>query len=438
MDSKNCADISKQFSLNSLPSLMLLQKGQKHREYIGPVRAAALLSYSFKISQAPITTFSSISSLLDYAVMHDVVVTGFFSGSQDKDELADFKVASKFMQLRHNVYFAMVTSPAAVSNALELNLIRSSPSSCIFNNLNIAQDMRNWRKTKTACTTLSELEGSLSDWIGPNALRLVDQVTGENSLFYEDAKLPMVLLFLKETEDNRVLLHEFEAAAENLKALASFAWTHDSDAKKVTLGIPTHVSPALAINTWSGDQNQYVFPPSEQLDARSIQNWVRRYLSGQLKPKVVVASAPPMDWGHVQSLTFSKFDVVYDTSIDAVVLFYSHLQRQETEVIALQFKRAAERLRTLAVNTMTLFAFDVETNPSIPSGVEFHKLPSICMISAGKKAPPFTYYSGKGKGDLIHAVTSALFDILKQFAPCCCGCNNMLPEHYLSPMTHPI
>jgi hypothetical protein len=187
--------------------------------------------------------------------------------------------------------------------------------------------------------------------------------------------------------------------------MASFAWSNDAETvtKKITLGIPAHISPALAINTWFGDKNQYVFPSTQELNARNIQNWVRSYLSGQLKPKVVVNSAPQIDWGFVQVLTLSKFDVVYDTAVDAVVLFFSHMQHQETEIIALQFKRAAERLRSLGVNTMPLYAFDVETNPSLPSSVEFHRLPSICIIPANKKAPPFTYYNGKGRGDRIHA-----------------------------------
>ena len=404
-DSKQCADISKDFSLNSLPSVILLQKGQKHLYYSGPVAASALLSYSFKISQAPFTMFSSTATFLNFAVSHDIVVAGFFRGSGDKEELTDFKSACKLMQLRHNVHFALLTSPSAVSNATDLNLITSSPSACIFNNLNVPLQSRDWRKTKTSCTTLSDLEGALASWIGPNALRLIDEVTSENSMFYEEAKVPMILLFFNASNDNRALLREYEMAAQNMRGLASFAWSNDAETvtKKITLGIPAHISPALAINTWFGDKNQYVFPSTQELNARNIQNWVRSYLSGQLKPKVVVNSAPQIDWGFVQVLTLSKFDVVYDTAVDAVVLFFSHMQHQETEIIALQFKRAAERLRSLGVNTMPLYAFDVETNPSLPSSVEFHRLPSICIIPANKKAPPFTYYNGKGRGDRIHA-----------------------------------
>ena len=404
LDGKNCADIAKDFSLNSLPAVILLQKGQKHRYYSGPVGASALLSYSHKISQASHSTFSSLAAALDFAVAHDVAVVGFFRGSGDKDELADFRSASKLMQLRHNVHFAVVSSPTSASEALDLNLIKSSPTACIFNNMGIPLQVRNWRKTKTSCTTLSDLDGPLSSWIGPNSLRLIDEVTSENSLFYEEAKLPMILMFFNASNDNKALLHEFETAAENLRGLASFAWSNDAEtvARKVTLGVPAHVSPAVAINTWFGEKNQYVYPLSQQLDARGIQNWVRSYLSGQLKPKVVTNSAPTIDWGVVQSLTFSKFDVVFDTAVDAVVLFFSHLQRQETEIITLQFKRAADRLRTLGVKTMILYAYDVETNPSLPSSVEFHKLPSICIIPASKKAPPFTYYNGKGKGECTH------------------------------------
>jgi thiol-disulfide isomerase/thioredoxin len=408
MDSKHCADVSKDFDVNSLPAVIVLQKGQKFRYYSGPVEALALLSYSFKISQSSFSTFTSMATFLDFANTRDVVVAGFFRGNGDKDELADFRSSSKLMQLRHNVYFAMLTSPAAISNSIDIQMIKSSPSACIFNNINVPIQMRDWHKTKTSCTTLSDLDGSLANWIGPNALRLVDEVTSENSLFYEDAKLPMMLMFMNATNDNSVLLHEFEMAAENLRGKALFAWSNDADspAKKVALGVPAHVSPALAVNTWSGETNQYVFPPSQHLNARNIENWVRSYLSGQVKPKVVVNSAPPIDFGgFVQSLTFSKFNIVYDTAVDAVVLFFSHMQRQETEIIALQFKRAAERLRSVGVKTMTLYAYDVETNPSLPKNVDFHKLPSICIIPASKKAPPFTYYNGKGKGDYIHPIT---------------------------------
>ncbi len=401
MDSEHCADISKDFSLMSLPAVVLLQKGPKHQHYSGPTGASDLLAYSFKISHSSYSSFSSMPALLDFAVAHDVVVAGFFRGSGDKEEIADFKSASKFMQFRHNVHFAMVSSPASVSNAVDLNLIKGSPSACIFNNLGVPLQSRSWQKAKTSCTSLSDLDAPLSSWIGPSALRLVDEITSENSLFYEEAKLPMVLMFFNASKDNTALLLEFERAADNMRGLASFAWSNDADsvARKVSLGVAADVSPALAINTWIGDKNQYVFPSSQPLNARNIQNWARSYLSGQLKPKVVPNTSPPIDWGFVQSLTFSKFDVVFDAAVDAVVLFFSHMQRQETDIITLQFKRAAERLRTLGVKTMILYAYDVETNPSLPSSVEFHKLPSICIIPARKKEPPFTYYNGKGKGD---------------------------------------
>jgi len=418
-DSKDCADVSKEFSLSSLPAVIVVQKGRKHRYYSGPVGASAMLAYSFKISQAPFVTVSSMAAFFDFAVAHDIVVAGFFRGSGDKDELSDFRSASKLMQLRHNVHFVLVTSTAAISNAIDLNLIKSSPSACIFNNMDLPLQKRDWRKAKTACTTLSDLDGTFESWIGPNALRIIDQISSENALFYEDAKLPMILLFLNATKDTRALLHELKVAAENLRGLASFAWSDDSDlsARKVTLGVPAHLSPALAINTWAGDKNQYVFPSSQELNARNIQNWVRSYLSGQLKPKVIVDSAPAVDWGFVQSLTSSKFDVVFDTAIDAVVLFFSPQQLQETDIIALQFKRAAERLHTLEVKTMALYAFNVETNPSIPSSVEFQKLPSICIIPANKKAPPFTYYHGKGKGNRIQCTTHCFFVMPSSSSP---------------------
>jgi hypothetical protein len=407
MDSKHCADISKDFEMNSLPAVIVLQRGQKHRYYAGPVEASALLSYSFKISQSPFSTFSSVAAFLDFAVARDVVIAGFFLGSDDKDELADFRAASKLMQLRHNVYFATLISPSAVSDAIDLKITKSSPSACIFNNLGVPLKMRDWHQTKNSCTTLSELDGSFAAWIGPNSLRLVDEITSENSLFYEDAKLPMILMFMNTSNDNRALLHQFEMAAENLRGLASFAWSNDADtaARKVTLGVPAHISPAVAINTWTGETRQYVFPPSEHLSARNIQNWVRSYLSGQLQPKIAVNSAPAIDWGFVQTLTFAKFDVVYSSAVDAVVLFFSHTQRQETEIIALQFKRAAERLRKVGVKSMILYSYDVETNPSLPKSVDFHKLPSICIVPANKKAPPFTYYNGKGKGGHVHFIS---------------------------------
>jgi hypothetical protein len=440
LDSKNCADVSKDFDVISVPSVVILQKGQKFRYYSGPIDATALLSYSHKISQSSFSTFSSMAAFLDFVIMRDVVIAGFFRGVGEKDEMSDFRSASKLMQLRHNVHFAILTSPTAISEAIDLQMIKSSASACIFNNLNVPHQLRDWRNTKTSCITLSDLDGSFAAWIGPNALRVVDEVTSENSLFYEDAKLPMMLMFMNATNDNTALLHDFETVAENLKGLAVFAWSNDADsvAKKVTLGVPAHVSPALAVNTWTGDTNQYVFPLSQPLNARNIENWVRSYLAGQVKPKVVVNSAPLIDFGFVQILTFSKFNVVYDTAIDAVVLFFSHMQHQETEIIALQFKRAAERLRTVGVKTMTLYAYDVETNPSLPKNVDFHKLPSICIIPASKKAPPFTYYNGKGKGDYLHPNTVFCHITRKQFARCCSGFSNTHRSHCLSPMTRQI
>jgi hypothetical protein len=64
-----------------------------------------------------------------------------------------------------------------------------------------------------------------------------------------------------------------------------------------------------------------------------------------------------------------------------------------------------------------LYAYNVETNPSLPPSVEFHKLPSICIIPARKKEPPFTYFSGKGKGNVIQLHNRHLFVTLESSSP---------------------
>ena len=73
---------------------------------------------------------------------------------------------------------------------------------------------------------MSELNSRLKDWIQEKSVRLVDEITNGNFVYYESLKRPMVLLFLDRESKNAPILRAMKAVAKRYQVPATLEHTH--------------------------------------------------------------------------------------------------------------------------------------------------------------------------------------------------------------------
>lgn len=65
---------------------------------------------------------------------------------------------------------------------------------------------------------------SSQDWIADKSVRLVDEITNGNFVYYESLRRPMLLLFLDKKANNRDVLRSMKAVAKRYKGSISCGW----------------------------------------------------------------------------------------------------------------------------------------------------------------------------------------------------------------------
>jgi hypothetical protein len=195
-------------------------------------------------------------------------------------------------------------------------------------------------------------------------VRIVDEITGLNFAYYESLRLPMLLLFVDKSHDNRKVQEAFKAVAKGYQGKVSFAYidgkAHAS--RKMALGLVDDVLPAMGFNTLSG--TLYPFPTHKPLTQQSIKEHVEGYLTGRLQPTQASSSPEEMKAAEeeaerlgaeglieVSRKTFA--DVCMDESKDVLVLFYAAAQ-QVTKDFWPYWRKTVERFRQLGIGCAQL------------------------------------------------------------------------------------
>lgn len=371
-------DFAKEHGVSTQPHITVYHKCKARGVYKGFHSPSALLQFGEKLKAKAVRDISTEAELETFAGAYNVSVLGFFtsdSGADDEEE--EFQEAAETFRYAHNVYFARVVPRALLSayGSKGKKWFTKSPSVVVVRNFDEGdRDM-----DAVLATELSDT--SLQQWIEKRTVRIVDEITGLNFAYYESLKLPMLLLFIDKSHDNRKVQEAFKAVAKGYQGKISFAYidgkAHAS--RKMALGLVDDVLPAMAFNTLSG--TLYPFPTHKPITQQNIKEHVEGYLTGRLQPTQASSSPQEMQAAveeaerlgaqgliEVSRRTFAE--VCMDESKDVLVLFYAAAQ-QVTKDFWPYWRKTVERFRQLGIGSAQ--------NPSPGLSVRVCGVKSVCL-----------------------------------------------------------
>jgi len=213
---RRAQEFANEHGVSTLPHITVFDKCKAKGVYKGFHSPPALLQYGNKLKAQAVRGITDEAALETFAGAHNVSVVGFFaSGSGVEEEEEEFQEAAETFRYTHNVYFASVATPAllaAYGNKGKKWFVKS-PSVVVLRNFDEAdRDM-----DTLLLTELSDM--SLQQWISKRTVRLVDELHGNNFAYYESLRLPMLLLFVDKSHDNRKVQDDFKAVARHVCTL---------------------------------------------------------------------------------------------------------------------------------------------------------------------------------------------------------------------------
>jgi len=386
-----------------------------------------------------------------------VLALGVFKGKhyRDTDEYEDFLEAAKVLQQHEHVYPLVVTNPLVVFGKKTakfrptLLVLRLEPSVWLLEHKGLSEESifqeliyflvgkaPNIVSVKSGGSAASQLdltEGldysaqyGLDGWVLRQAVPLVGTIHEYNFVAYQRLGLPMLLVFIQNATlpKDYVALHQAAVSFRGQISVAVADCVAYKDQMK-TLGIGNHFSQigettkaAMTMNT----NDAVVVEPLLFEDVRLltkvvIEKFCNDFLLGRLAafdpsrlddapdkplPKFVKGVSEDFDPAsdHVVPLSNGNFSkVVYsDETRDVVVMFYQSRGCESCRRIAPHYKRAALRFSELNISpkNLVLARLDLSLFRAPP---EFHlsELPSIAMIAAFAKTPPFSFFTEVAK-----------------------------------------
>lgn len=388
-----------------------------------------------------------------YTSLSTVMVVGFFSAHKDmeEDEYDEFMQAAKQLQSKEDIYFGEVVHKAVSRAFMAKKLIDRTPAVLLLNRETGDQRSLN----------LDDFyeKVSLSEWILRNAIPLVGRLTGTNFQMYEKIGRPMLMMFLDLSEaslrqsvvqgrsggiPNEDLLDEFRVVAKEHQERILFVYLdgveHDDRMKSLGLYGGKERLPSIAFNTREG--SQLPFPEELPVNRDTLLRFCAEFISGKLKSvndtkemaRKALQSVIPISqknkatrqdvkkppevvrgiseaWGDgsrgdlfvipVSAATFDEQVMQQWEDKDVVLLL--HAQNCEPCAhFAVYFKKMAERFSELAIPSLVISRMDVTSEaPHSDLGLMVGKLPLLVMMPAGMKYPPWIFYSGVGKMQMM-------------------------------------
>lgn len=232
--------------------------------------------------------------------LHTVVVVGFFSSHLgiEEDEYEDFIDIAKELQSKEDVYFGVVTNAAVSKEYKAKKIIDRTPSLLL-------QRDKNTRFTINMDEFIGEDYG-IKGWIERKSIPLVGKLTPESFRLYEKLNLPMALLFLDLTHEDRVstnltdthvvggksggilnemLLEEYRKVAAEYGDRVSFVYldgvSHQDQMRSLGIYGGAEGLPSLGFNTKDG--RQAPFPNELPINYDTMNRYCAEFLSGKLR-----------------------------------------------------------------------------------------------------------------------------------------------------------
>lgn len=445
-----------EFGALELPNLVLVHK-MRPLLYKGVHSEAPILQFVTKQSGPPVKKLDSVSAVEQFFAsrqqpsfgLSTVMVVGFFSEHEDveEDEYDEFMEIAKELQGNEDLYFGVVTKPSISTHYKKNRSIDRTPSVLMQ-----GEDKRH-------AVNLNELYGEqqgLKEWLLSHSIPLVGKLTHKNFGLYEKIQKPMLLLFLDLADEDRtsqpgrvvggksggilneVLLEEFRSIAKEYSDRLLFGYLdgnlYEDQMRSLGLYGGKERLPALAFNTRDGVR--VPFPETWSINSDTLNQFCAEFLSGKLRsptdvavmaqkalqratslstknavhrrdmrkaPEVVTGVAEQFGDGKlgdeaIVTITAETFDDWMGNEEKDVVLLLHAQDCLSCAHFAVYFKRMALRLQDLGIPSLVVARMDV-THASPPARYQLlvGALPLMVMLPAGRRSPPWNFYSGVGK-----------------------------------------
>ena len=253
---------------------------------------------------------------------------------------------------------------------------------------------------------------SLGEWAARAALPDAGELTAANFGAYAATGLPMLLAFVRPAADNRALVGALRGVAARFRGKLLTAHC-DGDAHRdrmLALGLRGGELPQLAFNTKDG--RQLPFPSGRTPDEPSLSRFAADFLGERLPAAVEPPPrrGPPKqpenyvprasDAGAVVEVGAANFSAVaLEVGRDVLLQLYSEVGCDACVALVPYYARVAGRLRELSVDSVAVARMDVGVHPMPPllSSAHRHPLPTVLMLPARRKEPPFAFYDGRAR-----------------------------------------
>ena len=405
--------LQERYEVNELPALVLAWSSTKFTPYAGAHTAAAMAAFA-DAQHAPasvaVADAAALTQLLPSAP-EDVLLVGFFNDLDDEaEELDDF--ARRRRRLRRQRPDAVVRGAHATLTRA-LRRVRPAREALDWRGaVRCRADGRRRGAARSAYRLDEAAEGGLSlgEWAARAALPDAGELTAANFGAYAATGLPMLLAFVRPSADNRALVGALRGVAARFRGKLLTAHC-DGDAHRdrmLALGLRGGELPQLAFNTKDG--RQLPFPAGRTPDEPSLSRFAADFLGERLPAAVEPPPrrGPPKqpenyvprasDAGAVVEVGAANFSAVaLEVGRDVLLQLYSEEGCDACVALVPYYARVAGRLRELGVDSVAVARMDVGVHPMPPllSSAHRHPLPTVLMLPARRKEPPFAFYDGR-------------------------------------------
>jgi len=230
------------------------------------------------------------------------------------------------------------------------------------------------------------------------AVPLIDEISGENYKFYQDAGLPLAFLFLNtavQGEKDNYLPKAFSVAKQT-RGQISWVWLdvakYGSHAGK--MGLSGNVFPALAIDK---EGLHYTYDESKPITEEGLVEFGKQFVAGTIQPTFKSEEIPATNDGPVKIVVRNNWEqIVNDASKDVLVEFYApwcgHCKH-----LAPIYEQLGEALKP--ISSVVIAKIDATANDVDPR-LGIQGFPTLKLFPANNKQAPIDYNGDRSLADL--------------------------------------
>ncbi|KAJ2900470.1 protein disulfide-isomerase precursor [Coemansia aciculifera] len=304
VDCTNAQALCEEMEIPGFPTLKVSKNGD-FATYNGTRKESGIVSYMSK-QLLPALSVLDQDNFATFTKSERVVVVGFVEDAESP-EYAELELLAK--ELRDDLLFGVVkNSEMAAEHGI------TGPGVVVYKEFDDGKDVFSGKITAD----------ELRNFIKASSVPIFGEISGENYAMYAQTGLPFGFAFFDSEETRKELEEQLYPVAKEYKGVISFvlidATKYSSQADHLNL---KHDWPAFAIQNQTSLE-KYPFPQDKELTETSVQDFVKDFAAGNIKPSYKSAAIPESNDGNVFVMVTDQFnEVVFDKTKDVLLEFYA-------------------------------------------------------------------------------------------------------------------